>query len=177
MNSGNGSLPALGGCYRDALTAASARIEALERWNRALVEENHALLERLTVPGPSVTTDEALTPVVRRRAIRRSIRALRRELRAVCDVRRRASRIVLAVAAAAAFMVVVAFGSMGAWLLAAAIVGIGTVARSFVAHGLGFDDWKERRRKLANVPCQMSGWGAMSRRRRLGRGAVMVLRA
>jgi hypothetical protein len=167
MKSGDDSGGATGGCYRDQLASAAARIEALERENRALAEENRALLARLAVPGPLARVDaEDLPPDVRRRLIQRRIRALRRELRAAFSARRYASTAIIAVSATAAF-VVVAAESVGSWPLAVAILAMGAVARSLIAQWPGFDELENRRRKLAALKSQLDALRAGRRARAL----------
>jgi hypothetical protein len=155
MKPGDASGGALGGCYRDQLASAAARIEALQRENRVLAEENRTLLAQLAVPGSLAAIEaDALPPEVRRRVLQRRIRALRRELRAAVGARRYASSAVIAVTATAAF-VVVAAESVGAWPLAVAILAMGAVARSLIAQWPGFHELEDRRRKLAALKTEL----------------------
>jgi hypothetical protein len=155
MNAGDSPDGALPRGYRDALTAAAARVEALERQNRALADENRALLARMAVPGTLATIDaEALPPQARRQVIQRRIRALRRELRATFGLRRYAASAIIAVTATAAF-VVLAAESVASWPLAVAVLCMGVVARSLLAQWPGFDEIEDRRRKLAALKSQL----------------------
>lgn len=149
------SAPPLPLSYRDALAAASARIEALEREVEALARENRTLHARLAVPGALARIDTAaLPPDARRRVIQRRIRALRRELRAAFGVRRYAAGAVIAVTATAAFIVMAA-ESVSSWPLAIAILSMGAVARSLVSQWPAFDDLEERRRQLAALKSEL----------------------
>lgn len=143
------------GGYRDQLAASIARIEVLERENRRLSEHNRALLARIAVPGPLAQIDHmALPPEARRRVIQRRVRALRRELRAALGVRRYAASAIVAVAATASFIVIAA-ESVACWPLAVAMLCMGAIARSLVAHWPGFDELEDRRRKLAALKSQL----------------------
>jgi hypothetical protein len=155
MKHRDASDPVSAGCYRDQLAAAAARIDALERENRALSDENRALLARVAVPGPLARIDaECLPPEARRRVIQRRIRALRRELRAAFGVRKYAASAIIAVTATAAFIVLAA-ESIASWPLAIAVLCMGAVARSLISQWPGFDELEDRRRKLAALKSQL----------------------
>jgi hypothetical protein len=142
------SAPPAAHVYRDPLNTAHARIEELERELARLRRENGALHARLAAPGTPVRVEgEALPPDVQERLVQRRIRTLRRELRAAFGVRRYAGSAVIAVTAAAAF-VVMAAASISSWPLAVAILSMGAVARALVATWPGFDELEDRRRQL-----------------------------
>jgi hypothetical protein len=141
--------------YRNQLDAALATISRLERENDALSAENRALTARLAVPGALARVDTTSLPLdARRRVIQRRVRALRRELRAAFGLRRYAASAIIAVTAAAAF-VVMAAESVASWPLAIAILGIGAVARGLLSHWPGIDELEDRRRKLAALKSQL----------------------
>jgi hypothetical protein len=148
------------------LDAALARVETLEREVHALRDENCALTARLAVPGALAYVDiEAMPLDARRRVIQRRVRAIRRELRAAFGIRRYAASAIIAVTAAAAF-VVMAAESVASWPLAIAILGIGAVARGLLSHWPGFDELEDRRRKLAALKSQLDEIRAAQRAER-----------
>jgi hypothetical protein len=139
--------------YRDLLSAATARIEALERENRALTEQNRWLMGQPRFQGPRHGSQ--IPPELRRRWIQRRIRALRRDLRATVGIRRYASSAIIAVSAAAAF-VIIAAESAASWPLAIAIMCMGAVARSLVSQWPGFDEVQTRQTKLETLEAELA---------------------
>lgn len=161
-----GSGAVAGAAYRDQLDAALARIATLEREMRALSDENRSLTARMAVPGGLSRIDTDALPLdARRRVIQRRVRAIRRELRAAFGIRRYAASAIIAVTAAAAF-VVMAAESIASWPLAIAILGIGAVARGLLSHWPGFDELEDRRRKLAALKSQLDEVRAAQRAER-----------
>jgi hypothetical protein len=153
--SGDEAHPTGAPAYRNHLDAALAKISRLERENDALAAENRALTARFAVPGALARVDTSALPLdARRRVIQRRVRAIRRELRAAFGIRRYAASAIIAVTAAAAF-VVMAAESMASWPLAIAILGIGAVARGLLSHWPGIDEIEDRRRKLAALKSQL----------------------